>query len=326
MKKIMEKLKSFLADEIEGYLALRRNLGLRGRCCRDGLRFFDRYVLDTKAEWDDLIPGFFLRYQSNIPGQNRTVNLNIQAVYGFFNYLVRKEVVKYNPLQDIPSRPEPRFIPFIFTPQEVDLLLLKAQQRIRREEKYFFRDYTVATAFMLLARCGMRISEPLGLVVDSYRPDDRTIYIRKTKFYKDRLIPLPAGVARNLENYLAMRSLLLKTENPYLFPGIFPGRGLSPGYIYPLFYQVVEDIGIKRKRHVIGTTIFSAPVVHSLRHSFAVNTLKQMANPQNGLPVLAAYMGHRKYAYTALYLKMLDADQRNNLAHFTMSHREEQCS
>jgi len=321
----MKKFKSFLADEIKGYLALRRNLGLRGRACHSWLLFFDRYVLDTKAEWDDLTPEFFLRYQSNIPGQNRTVNLNIQTVHGFFNYLVRKEVVLHNPLQDIPSRPEPRFIPFIFTPQEIDQLLLKAQQRIRRDEQYFFRDYTVATAFMLLARCGMRISEPLGLAVDSYRPDDRTIYIRKTKFYKDRLIPLPAGVARDLENYLTVRNCLLETENPYLFPGIFPGRGLPPGYIYTLFYQVVADIGLKRKRHVIGTTIFSAPVVHSLRHSFAVNTLKQMANPQNGLPVLAAYMGHRKYAYTALYLKMLDADQRNNLANFNLSHQEEQC-
>ena len=89
---------------------------------------------------------------------------------------------------------------------------------------------------------------------------------------------------------------------------------------------MVKDNGIKRKRQVIGTTIFSAPVVHSLRHSFAVNTLKQMANPQNGLPVLSAYMGHRKYAYTALYLKMLDAEQRNNLVDFSLSHQEEQCS
>ncbi len=164
----------------------------------------------------------------------------------------------------------------------------------------------------------------LGLALDAFRPDEGTIYIRKTKFSKDRLIPVPLAMAVDLQNYLAVRNRFLQEKNPYLFPGL-PGRGISPGYIYPLFYQVVKDIGISRKRHIIGTTTFGAPTVHSLRHSFAVNTLKQTNNPQNALPVLAAYMGHRKYAYTALYLKMLDADQRNNLVNFNHAAGENLC-
>ena len=321
----MKKFESFLAPEFEECLARRLAMGMKGKCYRAWLQFFDSYVMETKAGWNDFTPQFFLKYQSHVPGQNRTVNLNIAAIRRFFNYLIRKELLDQNPLQDIPSRPEHRFIPYIFAQQEVDQLLVNAQQRIRREKKYFFRDYTVATAFMLLARCGLRLSEPLGLTVDSFRPDDNTIYIRKTKFYKDRLLPLPQAVAEEMKNYAAVRSRLLEKENPYFFPSIFPGKGLTPGYIYPLFYQVVKDIGINRKKYIIGTTIFGAPVIHSLRHSFAVNTLKQTVNPQNALPILSAYMGHCKYAYTAIYLKMLDADQRNNLVDFSMSHRVEQC-
>ncbi len=240
------------------------------------------------------------------------------GVQRFFKYLVRKELVAANPLEDIPARQENRFIPYIFSQQEVDQLLIMARQWIRKENKqYFFRDYTVATAFTLLTRCGLRMSEPLKLASDAFRPDDGTIYIRKTKFHKDRLIPVPSSLALELQNYLVVRNSFMEEENPYLFPGVNPGRGISPGYIYPLFYQVVKDIGIIRKKHIIGTTTFGAPTVHSLRHSFAVNTLKQTDNPQNALPVLAAYMGHRKYTYTALYLKMLDADQRNNLVDFS---------
>jgi len=319
----MKPFESFLAPEMEEFISWRKNLGLRNRNFRTYLRSFDRHVLETRAGWSDFSPEFFLQLQSIIPGSNRNVNLHISAVYGFFRYLVRRDLMAENPLQDILARPENRFIPFIFSPQEVDQLLLRAEQRIRKQgnenknKKYFFRDYTVATAFSLLARCGLRISEPLGLAPDSFRPDEGTIYIRKTKFYKDRLIPLPSAMAVNMKNYLAVRNNFLQEENPYLFPGIFPGRGITPGYIYPLFYQVVKDIGIIRKKHIIGTTTFGAPTVHSLRHSFAVNTLKQTDNPQNALPVLAAYMGHRKYTYTALYLKMLDADQRNNLVDFS---------
>ncbi len=321
----MKPFKSFLAPELEKFISWRGNLGLKTVNSRSYLRYFDRYVLETKAGWNDFTPGFFLQLQSNVPGQNRSVNLHISAVYGFFKYLVRKELVPENPLQDIPPRPENRFIPFIFSQQEVDRLLLKAEQWIRKQgnknkcKKYFFRDYTVVTAFTLLARCGLRISEPLALAADAFRPDDGTIYIHKTKFYKDRLLPLPSAMAADMQNYLAVRNCFLREENPYLFPGI-PGKGLTPGYIYPLFYQVVRDIGISREKKIIGTTTFGAPTVHSLRHSFAVNTLKQADNPQNALPVLSAYMGHRKYAYTAVYLKMIDADQRNNLVDFSRIH------
>jgi site-specific recombinase XerD len=321
----MKPFKSFLAPELEEFLSWRKNMGLKTRNSRMYLRYFDRYILQTRAGWSDFTPEFFLQLQSSIVGGNRSINLHISAVHGVFKYLVRKELMAENPLQDIPSRPENRFIPFIFAPQEVDRLLFMAEQRIRKQDnkKYFFRDYTVAMAFTLLARCGLRISEPLSLALDAFRPDDGTIYIRKTKFYKDRLLPVPSAVAVELQNYLTVRSRFMQEENPYLFPGILPGRGITPKYIYPLFYQVVKDIGISREKRIIGTTTFGAPTVHSLRHSFAVNTLKRTHNPQNALPVLSAYMGHRKYVYTALYLKMLDADQRNNLVDFSHPNGDE---
>ena len=63
-------------------------------------------------------------------------------------------------------------------------------------------------AMVLLARCGLRISEPLRLKLNDYRFDEKTIYIEKTKFKKDRLIPLPQSVAIELENYLAARRCL----------------------------------------------------------------------------------------------------------------------
>ncbi len=163
----MKPFESFLASELEESLSWWKNLGLRTRNLRAYLRFFDQYVLETRAGWNDFTPGFFLQLQATVSGENRNINLCISAVQKFFKYLVRKELVAANPLEDIPPRPENRFIPFIFSPQEVDRLLVMAQQRIRKQDnkKYFFRDYTVVTAFALLARCGLRISEPLGIEI-----------------------------------------------------------------------------------------------------------------------------------------------------------------
>ena len=59
---------------------------------------------------------------------------------------------------------------------------------------------------------------------------------------------------------------------------------------------------------------------YSLRHSFAINTLKRIKErgdcPQHALPVLATYMGHHIYQYTAKYLKFIDAEQRQSLFDF----------
>ena len=74
-------------------------------------------------------------------------------------------------------------------------------------------------------------------------------------------------------------------------------------------------------------TTFGAPTPHSLRHSFAINTLKRLKqrgeSSQKALPVLSAYMGHRKYRYTAVYLKVLDAEQRQGLVDFAILRQED---
>ncbi len=75
-------------------------------------------------------------------------------------------------------------------------------------------------AILLMARCGMRISEPLHLLKHHYRREEGTVDIEKTKFRKDRLIPIPKSVIQEMENYLSVRAHLCpEDENPYLLPG-----------------------------------------------------------------------------------------------------------
>jgi integrase len=178
-------------------------------------------------------------------------------------------------------------------------------------------------AVLLMARCGMRISEPLRLLRNHYRSDDGTIYIEKSKFRKDRLIPAPQAVMMETENYLAVRkSLSPDDKNPYLLAGR-KQRPLRDDQVRDLFHQAVRDIGLNRAKKIIGDVSFGTPRAHSLRHSFAINTLKGIKDrgqsTQHALPVLAAYMGHRKYQYTGAYLKVRDAKHLSGLIEFARS-------
>jgi integrase len=216
-------------------------------------------------------------------------------------------------------------MPYIFSPEQVNFLLSAVSNRIRKVSKCkYLKDLSGYMAIVLLARCGLRIGEPLRLRLNHYRFDDKTIYIEKTKFKKDRLIPLPQSVARELENYLGVRQCLLAgVDNKYLLANS-TGRGLNDNRVRTVFHRAVSDIGLDQPRQVIGNLNISCPTPHSLRHAFAVNTLSSVKKrggcAQNALPVLAVYMGHRDYQYTVKYLKVLDAYQRLGLVNFVRTH------
>jgi len=180
----------------------------------------------------------------------------------------------------------------------------------------------------LLARCGLRIGEPLRLKLNDYRFDEKTIYIEKTKFKKDRLIPLPQSVAIELENYLAARRYLpAGSDNKYLLANS-TGKGLTDNRVRTVFHRAVSDIGLKWPRQIISNVNISSPTPHSLRHSFAVATLnrvkKRGGSAQNALPILAAYMGHSEYKHTIKYLKFIDAQQRLGLVNFIGTNPDQQ--
>ncbi|MBC2696052.1 MAG: tyrosine-type recombinase/integrase, partial [Desulfobacteraceae bacterium] len=290
----MRPFKSSLARQMEEYISYRLSLGYTERNLRGQLRGFDQYVCDKEAGQDDLRPPFFLELKKKFKEKPQTFNAILLTVRGFFNYLVRRQIIDENPLIDICSYTPNAFIPFVFSPDQIDKLLSAIQSSIRKEPMYFFKDYSVYMSILLLARCGMRISEPLRLKPDNYRGSEGTIYIEKTKFSKDRLIAVPNAVINEMDNYLAMRKAFIQDPTPYLLPGQ-NGHTLSTNRIYKVFGQAVKDIGINQPRRIIANTTFGNPRPHSLRHSFAINTLKRIKqqgkSPQNALPILAVYLG-----------------------------------
>jgi integrase/recombinase XerD len=319
---LVKSFESFLAPQMGRYLEYRYSLGYSGQAM-DSLRRLDRYLVTKNATTLKMLTTlFFLQMRTDLAINQNTINKVIYALRGFFQYLVRIEFCQHNPLAGIPRFKENNIIPFIFSDQETEHLLEAAWRQVRREKQTFFlKEMSCCLALQFLARCGLRISEPLRLKLKDFRADERTIYIRETKFRKDRLIPIPVDVARHLSDYISLRNALLPADNqnPYLLVSD-PSKELHNHQVRNFFHQAVRGIGLAQPKRVIGNTNISGPTPHSLRHSFAVNTLRRITargdSPQNALSVLAVYMGHKKYTYTIYYLKLIDADQRRNLVDF----------
>ena len=318
----MKNFESFLAPQLNEYLAYRQGMGYSIKVSRSHLLIFDRYLRRTNADWKSLQPFFFLEMRANLDMESRGTNRIISAVRVFFHFLLRRNYVAENPLRDIPFLKENNIIPFVFSPEQINQLLEAICNRLRKTNSYLLTDLAIYLAVLLLARCGMRISEPLKLMRQHYRSDDYTVYIEKTKFKKQRLITVPKNAITEIENYLSVRKHLSPVDqNPYLLAGK-KDKPVSEYQVRSFFHQAVKDIGLAQSRKTIGNVNFSQPTPHSLRHSFAVNTLKAIKargqSPQNALPILAAYMGHSEYKYTSVYLRVADAASRKNLVDFSL--------
>jgi len=321
----MKHFKSFLSTHMEDFIEYRLQLGYSVKQMVHYLKIFDRYVVEKNTTWASFNPLFFLEFRASLNYENRTKNTGFRTIKMFFNFLIRKDLIQENPLLEIAQLPKNQIVPFIFSPEETDLLLNGVIKLMRRTERLYLGDFSAYISFLLMARCGLRISETLNLLKTNYMPEERTIYIEKTKFKKDRLIPIPKAVAAEINNLLNLCRLFDKEDNPLLLLKSDQTK-IVKSYMGLKFKEVIKYINLDQPRKVIGTTNFCAPSPHSLRHSFAVNTLKRIKlqgkSPQNALPVLATYMGHSEYRYTTKYLKVLDAEHRRQMFDFSMSMHE----
>ena len=197
----MKPFESFLAPHLNDYLRYREGLGYALRACYGHLRLFDRYLHQSGADLSSLDPSFFLHMRSNLAMESVSVNHVLSVTRGFFHFLVRKGLFEKNPLLDIPPLREEIIVPFICSPEQTDQLLKTLCKTMQRRKASFLIELATYMAILLMARCGLRISEPLHLLKRHYRKEEGTIYIEKTKFSKDRLIPISKTFMQEMDNY-----------------------------------------------------------------------------------------------------------------------------
>jgi integrase len=208
-----------------------------------------------------------------------------------------------------PRRPDPRLRkevarqwrkPHIYSPADVRRMLDIARSypspraALRRENMY---------TMLLLAYCaGLRRGELARLNLGDVNLGDGTITVRQTKFFKTRILPLPDSVVVELRTYIAARRRVGASQAPH--SALFWHEQGSSRYTLEMITWLLTDVirraGLKPLKGKAG------PRVHDLRHSMVVNRILEWyrlgINPQDRLPFLATYLGHRDINSTLVYI------------------------
>src|SRR5262245_44815127 len=169
-----------LKDLITQYVAFRKSMGgdfqsaaslLNTFCNRMGV---DIDVADIRSERvEEFLAG---------TGVNHYWRRKYDTLRGFFRYATSRGFVNQAPLPaTVPKMPQ-RFVPYIYTADELQRLINpRAPELIgfRKLEPHTFR-----AVLLLLYGAGLRIGEAVALTLDDVNLTDAVITIRNTKFYK----------------------------------------------------------------------------------------------------------------------------------------------
>lgn len=281
-----------MIDAVDSYLALRRSAGFVLRNAEYLLRSFATFAADRQQQHICTATAIEWASQALSPAQRHT---RYQAVCDFA-YYVRLE----DPQHDLPppnhfGHRKTRRVPHIYSPAEIDRLILAAKQLSSRDA---LRPQTYATLISLLAATGLRISEALHLLVSDVTPDG--LLIRKTKFQKTRLVPLHETAAVGLRRYLTQRrGAHLARARDHVFVGD-GGQPLAYGTAYRVFGTLLKSAGVLPSRG-------HRPRLHELRHTFAVRALESTPAGRQRIGqhmlALATYLGHVNIDSTYWYLE-----------------------
>ncbi|AZQ65383.1 integrase [Flammeovirga pectinis] len=150
--------------------------------------------------------------------------------------------------------------------------------------------------FALTYSAGLRIREVARLKVADLDFDRMTIYIRDTKYSKNRIVPLSKTMKVGLEKYL-------KHVRPklWLFEGYDSNKHLATNSIGSLFRETLKKTNIKKR-----------VTIHTLRHTYATHCIEMGMDPFT----LKELLGHEALQTTMLYLNLATVKKSNSFSPF----------
>jgi integrase len=161
------------------------------------------------------------------------------------------------------------------------------------------RGLTLSTLVGLLASTGMRSGEALRLDRADVDLSHAVVQIRRTKFRKDRLVPVHSTTCQVLAAYASARDIAFPRAKSSAFFLSLRGSRLTSSALSSAFRQASTRAGLDD-----GAP--RPPRPHDLRHRFAVTRLiawhREGVDVQAHLPLLATYLGHVHYTDTAYYV------------------------
>lgn len=294
------KFMSVFSVLIKGYISEKQAVGYKFEKGTELLKRFDTFAYNRGVTEIVLTKELVMDWTVRKPNETlSTQGGRISLLRGLAQYMKRIGYSAFIHPRAMVALDRYVYIPYIFTSDEIKRIF-EACDNYPSNDVTPNRHLVLPLLFRLLYGCGLRISEALNLTIQDVDLNKSTLYIRNTKFNKERILPMAESLKERCRHY-CMTAQIGQMGNPYFFPSPFGGH-YSESTIYKLFRDVLQQAGISHLGRGKG------PRLHDFRHVFSVNCLKRWVlegkDLNNCLPYLSAYLGHEDLRGSQRYLRL----------------------
>ncbi len=220
----------------------------------------------------------------------RSIERHLTTIRGFFKYLVKMEVLKYDITKNIDNLKIGKHLPSTLSMMEIDNLM-----NIKLDSPF---NYRTKAMLEMMYGSGLRVSELVNLSLNDIDLYNDTILIHG-KGSKERIVPLGDYAKKYLSEYLKVRNSLIikKNGNPDKLFLNNHGKPITRNGFNFLLNKLLKEKGIEKE-----------VTPHTLRHSFATHMLDNGAD----LRTIQELLGHSDIVTTRIYTHVSKKQIQNN--------------
>ena len=216
----------------------------------------------------------------------KTQARKLSAIREFCKFLFSEDLIAQNPAANIDSPKPEKPLPKFLDEDEMNRLITaaKAKEDVKHRR--------IAAMLVLMYHSGLRVSELVGLPLNSINYDKKQILIFG-KGSKERIVPVSTEAIAEIREYLSFRARFIKNkQSPWLFPSLTSASGhITRDNFYKHLKNIAVNAGISPTRIT----------PHVLRHSFATQLLRHKAD----LRAVQKMLGHENITTTEIYTHII---------------------
>ncbi len=247
---------------------------------RSDLYKFSLWLEQQKVELINVEANEILSYLALAESKSaRTVARRLSSLRRLYEYLLREDLIKHNPVSNVDAPRLGRSLPKSLTESEVEALLDAPDI----EDMLGIRDRCMLE---LLYATGLRVSELVSLTVQQVNLRQGVVRVTG-KGNKERLVPLGEEASLWIEKYLSSsRNEILNNK---MSDALFPSKRSKAMTRQTFWYMI--------KRYAVVAGINKTLSPHVLRHAFATHLINHGAD----LRVVQMLLGHSDISTTQIY-------------------------
>jgi integrase len=257
-----------IATTVGLFVAHKRALGRKYHTEEYALRLLLRFCAEQDVhQLSELTPALLEQFLASRPrSRPRSFNHLLGVVRCLLDWAVSQQLLEVSPLRARRRRVTADRIPFIFDASQARQLLELAGA-LPDNSRAPQRGATYRTIFALCYGLGLRAGEACGLRVGDIDTHRSLLVVRGGKFGKSRLVPHGPRIAALISEQLERRTAagpLDRSAPLFTFDG---RRCIHPCSASQTFHRLIGELDL------VAPDGVSPPVLHSLRHSFAVSLI-----------------------------------------------------